>query len=109
MTEGRECLPKSVQPVHYALHMTPNLNACTFDAKVVIDVKVVEECSSIVVNALDLKVKQDCFAAEHDVDCVTVLCWGSGADDEPGFLNIGGEDSKPKLGKPLNFWWSYFK
>ncbi|CAB9528795.1 expressed unknown protein [Seminavis robusta] len=65
------------------------------------------QCSMIFVSKLKgkvflgsslAKVKQDCFAAEHDMDCVTVLCWGSGADDEPGFLKIG-EDFKAKTEK----------
>ncbi|KAE8452625.1 hypothetical protein EG329_013884 [Mollisiaceae sp. DMI_Dod_QoI] len=55
--EEREILPKNVRPIHYDLRFEPHLEEGTeFDGSGLIDLEVLEDTSSITVNALDLKI-----------------------------------------------------
>ncbi|KAF2435026.1 hypothetical protein EJ08DRAFT_645952 [Tothia fuscella] len=56
ITQGREILPTNVKPIHYHLTLEPNLETFEYTGKVVIDLDVVEETSSISLNTLDLKI-----------------------------------------------------
>ncbi|KAF2083851.1 hypothetical protein K490DRAFT_69381 [Saccharata proteae CBS 121410] len=56
ITKGREVLPKNVKPVHYDLTLEPNLETFEYEGKVVIDLDVVEDTTSISLNTLDLKI-----------------------------------------------------
>lgn len=55
--EEREILPKNVRPIHYDLRFEPHLEEATeYDGSAVIDLDVLEDTSSITLNALDLKI-----------------------------------------------------
>ncbi|KAH8805318.1 aminopeptidase 2 [Xylogone sp. PMI_703] len=57
MSNQREVLPKSLVPIHYDLSFEPDLEeAKHFDGTVTIEINVVEETSSIVINAVDLEI-----------------------------------------------------
>jgi len=55
---GREILPKTLKPTHYNLVVEPDFeNSVEFEGSIVIDLHVVEETSSITLNAsADLKI-----------------------------------------------------
>ena len=48
-------LPETVRPEHYALRLTPDLNAATFRGEETIDVMASEPVDSITLNALEIK------------------------------------------------------
>jgi aminopeptidase 2 len=53
----REILPKNRLPIHYNLTVEPHLEEATeFDGMVIIDLLVVDESSSITLNAIDLEI-----------------------------------------------------
>jgi len=53
----REILPPNVRPIHYDLRFEPHLeDAIEFDGVTAIDLEVLEDASSITVNALDLRI-----------------------------------------------------
>ena len=53
----REILPKHLKPTHYDITIEPHLEEATqFDGTVVIDLDVVQETSSITLNAIDLEI-----------------------------------------------------
>jgi aminopeptidase 2 len=55
--EEREVLPKNVRPIHYDLRFEPYLEEATdFDGWAIIDIEVLENTSSITLNAFDLKI-----------------------------------------------------
>jgi hypothetical protein len=55
----REILPKHLKPLHYDLIIEPHLEeAKEFDGTVVIDLVVVEQTSSITLNAIDLEISE---------------------------------------------------
>ncbi|CZR66799.1 related to puromycin-sensitive aminopeptidase and related aminopeptidases [Phialocephala subalpina] len=55
--EEREILPKNVRPTHYDLRFEPHLEeALDYNGSALIDLEVLEDTSSITVNALDLKI-----------------------------------------------------
>ncbi|KAF2196759.1 hypothetical protein GQ43DRAFT_382549 [Delitschia confertaspora ATCC 74209] len=56
ITQAREVLPKNVKPVHYDLTLEPNFENFTYEGKVVIDLDVVEDTTSISLNTIDLKI-----------------------------------------------------
>src|SRR5580658_1855828 len=49
-----ERLPTTIRPEHYALTLTPDLNAATFTGNETIDVSIKEATNSITLNASDL-------------------------------------------------------
>ncbi|XP_063699325.1 puromycin-sensitive aminopeptidase [Culicoides brevitarsis] len=54
--ESQKMLSNKIQPVHYDLTLKPNLKAFTFDGKTKIKLRVVEETSEIVLNAVKLRI-----------------------------------------------------
>jgi aminopeptidase 2 len=52
----REILPRHLKPIHYDITIEPHLEAVYFDGSVVIDLAVVEDTSSITLNAIDLEI-----------------------------------------------------
>ena len=57
VSSEREILPKHLKPVHYDITIEPHLEeAIKYDGSVVIDLDVVEETSSITLNAIDLEI-----------------------------------------------------
>ncbi|OCL08274.1 hypothetical protein AOQ84DRAFT_222052 [Glonium stellatum] len=56
VSKGREVLPKNVKPIHYDLTLEPNLETFEYEGKVVIDLDVVEDTTSISLNTLELKI-----------------------------------------------------
>ncbi|MCJ1400616.1 Aminopeptidase 2 mitochondrial [Xylographa trunciseda] len=57
VTKAREVLPTNVKPLHYDLTLEPDLEKFTFEGKVIIDLDVKEETTSISLNALDLEIQ----------------------------------------------------
>ncbi|RKP07532.1 peptidase family M1-domain-containing protein [Thamnocephalis sphaerospora] len=53
---SRQILPTNVRPRHYALALTPDLDTFTFSGQVTIDIGVLEQTSTFVLNALELDV-----------------------------------------------------
>ena len=49
-------LPNNVKPMRYAIHLTPDLDAYTFDGEETIDVEVLEATDTIVLNAAEMSV-----------------------------------------------------
>ncbi|KAF2710575.1 hypothetical protein K504DRAFT_405903 [Pleomassaria siparia CBS 279.74] len=56
VTHGREVLPTNVKPVHYDLTLEPDFDKFTYEGKVVIDLEVVQDSTSISLNTTDLKI-----------------------------------------------------
>ncbi|KAF2790722.1 hypothetical protein K505DRAFT_327375 [Melanomma pulvis-pyrius CBS 109.77] len=56
VSHGREVLPSNVRPVHYNLTLEPDFDKFTYEGKVVIDLDVVQDSTSISLNATDLKI-----------------------------------------------------
>lgn len=53
---GREILPANVIPRHYNLTLEPDFKKLTYEGKVIIDLDVEEDTTSISVNTLELKI-----------------------------------------------------
>ncbi|KAK2794815.1 Aminopeptidase 2 mitochondrial [Onygenales sp. PD_10] len=53
---GREVLPTNVKPLHYDLTLEPDFEKFTYEGTVVIDLDVVEDTTSISLNALELDI-----------------------------------------------------
>jgi aminopeptidase 2 len=56
ISQAREVLPTNVKPLHYDLTLEPNFDDFTYKGKVVIDLDVVEDTTSISLNTIDLKI-----------------------------------------------------
>ncbi|KAI8064377.1 aminopeptidase [Gongronella butleri] len=57
MTDQRQILPTNVQPVHYDLTLQPDLETFFFQGQVKIDLLVLQDSNTIVLNAHDLKIR----------------------------------------------------
>nr|AJD23199.1 aminopeptidase 2 [Onygena corvina] len=53
---GREILPTNVKPLHYDLTLEPNFEDFSFKGSVQVDIDIVEDTTSITLNALDLTI-----------------------------------------------------
>ncbi|KAF2749750.1 hypothetical protein M011DRAFT_465417 [Sporormia fimetaria CBS 119925] len=56
ITQAREVLPTNVKPVHYDLTLEPDFEKFTYEGKVSIDLDVVEDTTSISLNANELTI-----------------------------------------------------
>ncbi|KAL1302244.1 hypothetical protein AAFC00_002667 [Neodothiora populina] len=56
IAKGREVLPKNVKPVHYDLTLEPNFDTFVYEGKVIIDLDVVEDTTSISLNTIDIDI-----------------------------------------------------
>ncbi|MCJ1377275.1 Aminopeptidase 2 mitochondrial [Xylographa soralifera] len=56
VTKAREVLPTNVKPLHYDLTLEPDFEKFTFEGKVVIDLDVKEETTSISLNAVEIEI-----------------------------------------------------
>ncbi|ORY09285.1 peptidase family M1-domain-containing protein [Clohesyomyces aquaticus] len=56
ISKAREVLPTNVKPLHYDLTLEPNFETFTYEGKVVIDLDVVDDTTSISLNTTDLKI-----------------------------------------------------
>lgn len=56
ITQAREVLPTNVKPVHYHVTLEPDFEKFTYEGKVVIDLDVVEDTTSIELNVNELKI-----------------------------------------------------
>ncbi|MCJ1319200.1 Aminopeptidase 2 mitochondrial [Xylographa vitiligo] len=56
VTKAREVLPTNVRPLHYDLTLEPDFEKFTFEGKVVIDLDVKEETTSISLNAVEIDI-----------------------------------------------------
>ncbi|KAF2280737.1 uncharacterized protein EI97DRAFT_367805 [Westerdykella ornata] len=56
ITQGRLILPANVKPVHYDLTLEPDFEKFTYEGKVAIELDVVEDTTSISVNAFELDI-----------------------------------------------------
>lgn len=56
MSYGREILPGNIVPKHYDLTLEPDFIKLTYEGKVIIDLDVVEDTTSISLNTLELKI-----------------------------------------------------
>src|ERR1700759_2451979 len=65
-------LPTTVRPQHYALTLTPDLKAATFNGSETIDVTLAEPASSITLNAHDLAFKSVKVEAAGKVQTATI-------------------------------------
>ncbi|KAF2759296.1 hypothetical protein EJ05DRAFT_438001 [Pseudovirgaria hyperparasitica] len=55
-TKGREVLPKNVKAVHYDLTLEPNFETFKYGGKVIIDLDVIDDTTSISLNTLELDI-----------------------------------------------------
>lgn len=67
VSKGREVLPTNVKPMHYDLTLEPNLETFEYEGKVVIDLDVMEDTTSISLNTLDLKIHSTEISADSVV------------------------------------------
>ncbi|RQM05792.1 hypothetical protein DH86_00004164 [Scytalidium sp. 3C] len=89
MDVQREVLPASLRPIHYDLSFEPHLEEATyFDGNVVIEIEVVEETNSIVLNAAGLEITQ----TEIDVNGQSVARTGLSMDEELERMSISLKD-----------------
>ncbi|KAJ9626577.1 Aminopeptidase 2 mitochondrial [Taxawa tesnikishii (nom. ined.)] len=58
ISKGREVLPKNVRPIHYDLTLEPNLETFQYEGKVIIDLEVLEDTTSISLNTIDLDIHE---------------------------------------------------
>lgn len=65
--KGREVLPKNVKPLHYNVTLEPNFDTFKYDGTVEIDLDVVQDTSSISVNALELDITHTTIEAGGQV------------------------------------------
>ncbi len=49
-------LPKDISPVHYALHLVPNYSDWSFDARLVVSLRITGETDLLQFNAIDLEI-----------------------------------------------------
>lgn len=56
MSHGREILPGNVVPKHYDLTLEPDFTKLTYEGKVIIDLDVAEDTTSISLNTLELEI-----------------------------------------------------
>ncbi|KAL8634168.1 hypothetical protein Q9189_000087 [Teloschistes chrysophthalmus] len=56
VSKGREVLPTNVKPLHYHLTLEPNFEKFTYEGKVVIDLDVKDDTSSISLNSLEIDI-----------------------------------------------------
>ena len=56
VTMGREILPANVIPKHYDLTLEPDFEKFTFEGRVVVDLDVVEDSTSVSLNTLDIEI-----------------------------------------------------
>ena len=82
-TEADYRLPRTVQPKHYTLRLEPNLDEATFAGEVMIDVDVVEQTDTIVVNAIELEIDAASIASDLGTQIPT---WS--LDDEAQRLSL---------------------
>jgi aminopeptidase N len=61
-------LPRNVVPEHYALVLRPDLAHAAFDGEAIIDVRVGELSSEVVLNAAELDLAEARFAREGQED-----------------------------------------
>lgn len=52
----RDVLNASVIPHHYQLELEPDFDKFTFNGKVIIDLEVIEDCSSITLHTLEIDI-----------------------------------------------------
>ena len=56
VTKGREILPANVVPRHYDLTLEPDFKKLTYEGKVIVDLDVIEDSTSISLNTLELDI-----------------------------------------------------
>ena len=93
-------LPNNVKPLRYAIHLTPDLYAYTFDGEETIDVEVLEATDTIVLNAAEMSISAasimdagnapvDASAIELNADDETVsISFPSAIQPGPAVLRI---------------------
>ncbi|KAL8843539.1 MAG: hypothetical protein Q9170_000043 [Blastenia crenularia] len=64
ISKGREVLPKNVKPLHYDLTLEPDFEKFTYEGKVVIDLQVKEDTTSISLNSLELDIHSTSISAD---------------------------------------------
>ena len=60
-TSNAVLLPQNVQPVSYAIHLSPNLKAFTFEGEETVAVRILASTNAIVLNAAELQVHAASF------------------------------------------------
>jgi len=78
MSDNPYRLPRSVIPVHYDLHLEPDLDTFTFEGSVSIRIGITETIQEIVLNAAEIEIKSMVFRGEDSEIEVT----GVTHDDE---------------------------
>ncbi|PWW73107.1 hypothetical protein C7212DRAFT_354068 [Tuber magnatum] len=58
ITRGREVLPGNVKPTNYAVELEPNFETFKYDGTVAIDLELVESCTTVAVNLIDIDFKE---------------------------------------------------
>ncbi|KAF2480971.1 peptidase family M1-domain-containing protein [Neohortaea acidophila] len=80
ISKGRQVLPKNVKPLHYDLVLEPDLEKFTFDGQVTIDLDVVEDTTSITLNALEVEIHESKITSGSE----TIHASGKPTYDEDG-------------------------
>ncbi|PNS17873.1 Aminopeptidase 2 [Sphaceloma murrayae] len=58
ISQGREVLPTNVRPTHYDLTLEPNFSDYTYEGKVVIDLDVNDDTTTISLNTIDIDISE---------------------------------------------------
>ncbi|MDB6112142.1 MAG: pepN [Pedosphaera sp.] len=66
-------LPKSVVPLHYAIHLQPDLEKFTTRGSVVVEIKVLKPVKEIVLNALELEITKATLVAHGNIELKPIL------------------------------------
>ena len=66
-------LPRHILPKHYAIELEPDLAAGSFDGQVVIDLEVVTETDTIVLNAVELEIEEVRVEQSDSVSASSIL------------------------------------
>ncbi|XP_022902061.2 puromycin-sensitive aminopeptidase [Onthophagus taurus] len=75
-------LPDTVRPVHYSLTLKPDLKTFAFDGRLAIEIEVVKPTNKIVLNALDLIIKESTVENIKDEKLIAIEKVNLSSEDE---------------------------
>ncbi|KAJ9568392.1 hypothetical protein OSB04_004358 [Centaurea solstitialis] len=71
--KGQSRLPKFAIPHRYDLTLKPDLKLCSFSGSVIVDVSVLESTRFLVLNSIDLVIRESCFTSSNNHNAYQVF------------------------------------